>query len=447
MSERSPAQASSSNEPVFAFLAFTSGSFEGAIIRDMRLANALHRRGYRVHVYWMMETNKSLVEPGIPQSVLATGLRYYSRKPSGFFDKFGKLGRFVPQQRRRRTLQQSPKLVDRLLSNFVHAICDGDDRFSARIEQACRRDKVTHLLPTFAMTCPFVEPVKKAIPGLDYVVTFQGEEIFANYAARVGRLDEYFGRLRATVDASGFKAVAVSRDYIERLRDEMQLDPAKVVPIYPGIEPPLEHAEPPRFDAITQIFPSIRPDKPLITYIGRQDPEKGIDLLLYAVRMLRDRGHEPQVFIAGGSSFGQRYQDSCKAIAEHLRVPIFWKRRVSDEVRDALYAHSRAIVYPAIHREPFGMVAAEAMSHGTPVVIPNLGGITEVIDVDGRRGGVTFDAWDSRSLADQLERVLTDDALVAELRRNTKWLASQFTVDRMTDRILEHVGVRKPAAG
>src|SRR5436305_12264000 len=76
-------------QPVFAFLAFTSGSYEGAIIRDMRLANDLHRRGFRVHVYWLMEQNPELVDKGIPQSVLARGLRYQFRKPSILADTAG----------------------------------------------------------------------------------------------------------------------------------------------------------------------------------------------------------------------------------------------------------------------------------------------------------------------------------------------------------------------
>ena len=48
-------------QPVFAFVALTSGSYEGAIIRDMRLANELHARGFRVHIYWMMETNPCIL--------------------------------------------------------------------------------------------------------------------------------------------------------------------------------------------------------------------------------------------------------------------------------------------------------------------------------------------------------------------------------------------------
>jgi glycosyltransferase involved in cell wall biosynthesis len=98
-------------------------------------------------------------------------------------------------------------------------------------------------------------------------------------------------------------------------------------------------------------------------------------------------------------------------------------------------------VYPSIHREPFGMVAAEAMSFGTPVLVPDLGGITEVIAVDGRRGGLSFAAWDSRDLADQLQRLLTDDALRGELAANARGVAEHFSVKHMTDNVLAHMGI------
>jgi glycosyltransferase involved in cell wall biosynthesis len=92
------------------------------------------------------------------------------------------------------------------------------------------------------------------------------------------------------------------------------------------------------------------------------------------------------------------------------------------------------------------MVAAEAMSFGTPVLVPNLGGITEVVEVDGKRGGLTFNAWDTTDLAAQLQRLLTDDTLYAELRINARPLSELFTVANMTDRVLAHMGLTaKPA--
>ena len=439
--------------PIFAFLAFTSGSYEGAIIRDMRLANDLHRRGYPVQIYWMMEKNPELVDPKIPQRVLVRGLRYQFKRPSGLLDRLGKLLNIFPAARRRLFLNQHPEYVARLACNFMRVICDGgrsDQRLLDRLERFLIQDGVTHLLPTFAWTCPIAQRVReRGRANFEYLPTFQGEEIFAHYAMRIGRIDDYHRVLRETMTGSPWPSVAVSEDYVARLRDEMGLDPSRMTTIYPGIDLPpdlglasaSETQAKADFEALKQIFPSLKPDLPIVTYLGRQDPEKGIDLLLYAVRMLADRGVRLQVACVGGSSFGLQYRKSCEAIAEHLRLTVFWKGRVSNDLRSALFRQSRCVVYPSIHREPFGMVAAEAMSFGTPVLVPDLGGITEVIEVEGRRGGLAFRAWDTESLADQLGRLLMDEGLHRELAGSARNIAEKFSVGNMTDAVLEHLGL------
>jgi glycosyltransferase involved in cell wall biosynthesis len=429
--------------PVFGFLAFTSGSFEGAIIRDMRLANELHRRGFPVRIYWMMERNAELVDPGIPQRMFVNGMRWQFRRPSRVWEALGRLLGRLPAVTRREFMQRHPDYVDRLMRNLVGALCDGaetDRPLIRRLRRMLRRDGVTHLLPTFAMICPFAQAARDAGGDFDYLPTFQGEEIFANYAQQLGRLEEYYQLLRQTLAGSRWPGVAVSRDYLLRLRDEMGLDPQRLRPIYPGIELPREKA-PPSFDVLAPKFPRLRPDVPIVTYIGRQDSEKGIDLLLYAARMLQDKGVALQLVVCGGSSFGQRYRDVIKHIAQHLRVAVHHRRRIPAVMRDALYHYSRCIVYPSIHREPFGMVAAEAMSRGTPVLVPDLGGITEAIAADGVAGGLTFRAWDSADLARQLERLLTDDALHAELAGKARGIAARFSVGAMTDAVLAHLGL------
>src|SRR5207237_10570468 len=128
---------------------------------------------------------------------------------------------------------------------------------------------------------------------------------------------------------------------------------------------------------------------------------------------------------------GLQYRKSMEAIAERLRLTVFWKGRVSNDLRSALSRRSRCIVYPSIHREPIGMVAAEAMSFGTPVIVPNLGGITEVISLDERRGGLSFEAWNSADLAGKLQTLLTDESLHRELSANARPIAEQFSVARM----------------
>jgi glycosyltransferase involved in cell wall biosynthesis len=406
----------------------------------------LHRRGFKVFVYWMLERNEELVDNGITQRVLCNAMRWQFRRPSAAMDLLGRSMNRLPAYMRRNSFRLFPTFwLDMLMSNFISALCAGiekDRGLISRLEKFIARDGVTHLLPTFAMICPIAQAAKaRGKVSFNYLATFQGEEVFANYAHRIGKTPQYHQLLRHTVAASGWPAVAVSHDYIQRLRDEMGIDQSRLRVIYPGIEWPPEDAPPPPMLFLQKRFPSIDPRVPIVTYIGRQDAEKGIDLLLYAVRMLLDEGVKLQLIICGGSSFGQHYPLAIRQIAEHLRVPILHRGRISGDLRDAIYHHSRCIVYPSIHREPFGMVAAEAMSRGTPVLVPDLGGITEAIQWEGRAGGLTFRAWDSADLARQLKRLVTDNALHRELASCARPIASNFTVERITDHVLEHLGI------
>ncbi|MFB8828583.1 glycosyltransferase [Azotobacter sp. CWF10] len=106
-----------------------------------------------------------------------------------------------------------------------------------------------------------------------------------------------------------------------------------------------------------------------------------------------------------------------------------------------MFAHSHCVVYPSVNREAFGLVVAEAMSHGTPVLVPDYGGITEVMRDGDRAGGLTFHAWDSGDLARQLESLLTNATLHRELAGNARPLAERFTADHMADRVLQHLGI------
>lgn len=430
-------------KPVFAFLAFTSGSYEGAIIKDLRLANSLHRRGFKVHVYWLMESNRDLVADGINQRVLSRGSRYLLNRPSRLLDAMGIIGRLWTPARRRRWMQEHRNLTLRMLTNFVVSMCDGcnDPSLVRRLKNMLKIDGVTHVLPTFAMCCPIVLAAKESGGcDVDFLPMFQGEEIFANYANRAGRIDDYYRQLRRCVDASKFQAASVSDDYADRVHEEMGIPREKIVTIYPGIELPPDGDKPP-MDALLEKLPGIKKDVPIVAYFGRQDAEKGIDLLLYAVKQLRNKGIDLQLICCGGTSFGLDYRQVCEEIAKHLRIEVMWKRSVSDALRTALYAHARCVVCPSIHREPFGMVAPEAMSYGTPVLVPDHGGIVESIHCNGQAGGLTFKAWDSGDLAVQLERLLTDDRLHAQLAANAKTVAAQFSVDALTDRMLKHLGI------
>jgi glycosyltransferase involved in cell wall biosynthesis len=418
-----------------------SGDYLGSTVRDLALANALRRRGHKVVVYWMMEVNAELADPDIQHRMLCHGTRYHFATPSGFLDQcVGRLLFLLPRRLRVRTIQSRSGYVDRLLRNLIHALYgrpEGDRGLARRLQRLLARDGASHVLMSFAALGPLaLEAQRMSTHEFDYLLTFQGDEQFAAYARQLGLLDEFRRLLNEAISASAWPSIVVSADYTDRIVAEMDVPRGSLAVVYNGIEQSGRQARH-SFASLKSAFPGLSPHYPIVAYVGRQDAEKGIDLLLYAARLLARRNISMQLVICGSTAKGPSYRKVLADLAEHLDLKVFHAGSVPIETRDALYAHSHCVVCPSVNREPFGMVVAEAMSHGAPVIVPDYGGIGEVIRDGENAGGLLFNAWDSGDLATQLERLLLDRALHRRLAGNTRTIARRFTVDTMADAVLK----------
>lgn len=437
---------STPREPVFGFVLF-GGPLSGALVRDVRLANELADRGYRVCVWWVADRMRSSPLRGaIRQRWLFHGLRYAFSGGSGAFESGGRLvTALLHDKNRQRGLQKRPRILDRVMTGITARVCDGVEHDRSLVRRFARElsdSGVTHVLPMLAFLCPWVQAARPLVTHpLRYLVTFQGYELYVSYARAMGRERELYDRLVDVVRASDWPAIAVSADYANRVTEDIGVPAEMLRAIPPGIpcDSDLDRAEAPGI--VKAWFPAFRPEAPLVTYLGRRDTEKGIDLLLYAASILRGRGVDLQLAVCGPTLFGDHYGRVCRRLAEDLRCPVMWANHVNDAVRSALFVTSRCIVYPSIHREPFGMVAVEALAHGTPAVVPDYGGIASAIEADGEVGGLRFRTWDTAHLAGQIESLLADDKLHRRLSEAGPRVAAYYSVERLADRVLAHLGV------
>lgn len=437
--------------PVFGFILF-GGPLSGAMVRDVRLANELARRGYKVHVWWAMEWRKTAgLHRDITEKWLFSGVRYLRLAGLGRYmrpvcDAVGRAISFIfDDKHRSHFTQRRPYVLDVLMQRMLLHVCEGVDREPALIRRFARQmteARVTHVLPMLAALCPWVTAAAKYMPAPPkLLVTFQGYELYANYARRLGCERQLYDRFIEVVKQSDLPAVAVSEDYIERVVNDIGVPRDMIRAIPPGVPIPQPLETDQAKKTIARSFRQYDPAVPLITYVGRRDTEKGIDLLLYATAILRQRGVNVQLAICGPSLFGEDYRLVCKQIAENLRCPVLWYRHISDELRTALFAGSHCVVYPSIHREPFGMVPVEAISYGTPAVVPNYGGVAGTIEANGYIAGVRFNVWDSGDLADQLQNLLEDPVRHQQLADAGPKVADYYSVPRLADRILAHLGL------
>lgn len=122
-------------------------------------------------------------------------------------------------------------------------------------------------------------------------------------------------------------------------------------------------------------------DAPLI-FLGRIEPIKGVHL---AIEVARESGR--RLTIAGNIPAGsehQRYFDD--EIAPHLDDDrIRYVGPVDDETKNAILGGSAAMLMPIQWEEPFGIVMAEALACGTPVIGLARGSVPEIVrhGVDG----------------------------------------------------------------
>jgi glycosyltransferase involved in cell wall biosynthesis len=118
---------------------------------------------------------------------------------------------------------------------------------------------------------------------------------------------------------------------------------------------------------------------PVIGYVGRIEPRKGVLDLVRAAPAIRAAAPGARIVLVGDDTYGSD-PEYARLVAASTEVEHHgW---VADAA--GLMAHLDVLVLPS-YAEPFGTVLAEAMAAGTPVVATTVGGLPEVVTdgVDG----------------------------------------------------------------
>lgn len=182
--------------------------------------------------------------------------------------------------------------------------------------------------------------------------------------------------------------------------------------------------------------PAGRRKREQILFVGMLNFNKGVDVLLRAVAVLRDRGAPGRLVLVGGSHYRntERQEEQLRALAADLglgdRATFAGKQAPPDVAR--LMGESSVVVLPS-RAEAFGSVLAEAISCGTPVVASRSGGPEDIVSEDV---GVLVPVGDHVALADGISSVLgaPERYPPEELRASA---LSRFGIATVADRIRE----------
>jgi len=175
----------------------------------------------------------------------------------------------------------------------------------------------------------------------------------------------------------------------------------------------------------------VAPEVPVVGFVGRLCPGKGVETLLEAAALLKPRWPDFRLFILGDGPGVNDYVTSLKNLA--VRLGLGSNVHFFGYVDNAAAACAAFDVQVVCSRaEPFGLVTVEAMAQGVPVVVTNSGGSPEIVR-DGVEGFLV-DPGDADALARRLDCLLDSPGLRGEMgRRGRERVRRHFTLDHMLD--------------
>jgi D-inositol-3-phosphate glycosyltransferase len=162
--------------------------------------------------------------------------------------------------------------------------------------------------------------------------------------------------------------------------------------------------------------------EPLLLFVGRLDPIKGLDLLLESVALLR---HPARLIVVGGAPDGDPEIERLRALAGRLGIGdrVSFPGAAAPEDLVPYYRAAAALVVTSRY-ESFGLAAVEALACGTPVVASQVGGLPSILR-DGENGLLV--RWRSpQAFAERLDELLGDDEVRGRLAANARASVEHF---------------------
>lgn len=206
--------------------------------------------------------------------------------------------------------------------------------------------------------------------------------------------------------------------------DDYGVDPQRAVTVWAGANLPELPEETDR---------AADPAEPVVLLVGNDYQRKGVDVLVKAMPIVRQRFPACRAIVAGGQG-----HESVRTDGVEMRPG------TSKEELDRLYRQATLFALPS-RAEAFGHAYAEAMAYRLPCIGTSTGGVPEVID-DGRTGFLV-DVGDHVHLAQKIIDLIERPGLRVEMgEAGRRKVEERFTWPRVVDRMLPYLedAARRP---
>ncbi|MEM7050310.1 MAG: glycosyltransferase family 4 protein [Acidobacteriota bacterium] len=408
-----------------------AGMYCGSCLHDNTLAAALIEAGHEVAllpIYTPLRTDEDDVSA---DRVFYGAVNVYLQQKSRFFRR---MPAFVERWLDNRgLLNQVSKLSSSTdageLGELTLSVLQGEDGRQAKELQKLvdwLQDYQPDLVQLTNALLLGMAPAMRQALGVPVICGLTGEDLFLDYLPESWRQRVSDELRRRAGDADAY--VATSRYYTEELKERLALPPENTFVVPLGI----------RLSDVPDATERDPQAPPLIGYLARQCPEKGLDLLVEAFLKIAAKNPAPRLEVAG--YVGPRDRPFVAGLEQRVADAGFADRvtfhgEVDRQGKLDLLSRLDIFSVPTVYREPKGLSVLEALAHGVPVVQPRHGAFPEIIQATG--GGVLTDPGSVDDLVHGLERLLDSPNLRHELgRRGRDLVHRRFHAQAMAEETL-----------
>ncbi|GAB3994824.1 hypothetical protein GCM10028807_33390 [Spirosoma daeguense] len=259
-----------------------------------------------------------------------------------------------------------------------------------------------------------------AVGNKPFVITFH-DAASERYAKEYPDLGEGLYELKKQLLRRADAIISVSEYSKQEILRYFSVEPDKIKVIHLGTRLKKQASEK---------VPMNRPiPMPYLLYVGKRGLYKNFNGFFRAIQPVLQRHPDLHLVCAGGGPF--THQEQSLFYASRLSDRVLY-RSASDENLLKLYQHARAFVFPSLN-EGFGIPVLEAFGNDCPVVLSNCSSLPEV----AAEAALYFDPEDDDSVADAIERIVTDDVLCNELRQKGTERLRDFSCDKTARQTLD----------
>jgi glycosyltransferase involved in cell wall biosynthesis len=252
------------------------------------------------------------------------------------------------------------------------------------------------------------------------VCTFQGEDCFLDALTQPYRDQSWKTLQERSQDVDLF--IAPSQFYAGFMGRRLGLKEGKIKVVHNGIE-------------LAGFETASSQNPPVLGFFARMCPEKGLDILVDAFLLLKQRNRIPGLRLKIGGSLGPGDEAFVESLKARLRRSGVLNQtdfcpNLDRGAKLAFYRSLSVFSAPVRYNEAFGLYIAEAMAAGVPVVQPRSSSFPELVALSG--GGLLYEPGNLHAQAEAIEGLLLNREKAEALgQAGRKAAMTHFNVDTM----------------